>query len=148
MFHKDCSEALNYMRAAEMHRDAARALLIYAHGVARSILGCEVVYLSGYVAECSMKALLLSYTPKSRRLAILEEMKNPSRLGHDLELIRKELAKRICEMPVIQMRSMRRVRENWSSQLRYNARKWPVADATIVFEAAEDLYRWVEGGRS
>jgi hypothetical protein len=148
IIHSNSQDAMVYARAAEMHREASRTLILAMRGVARSLVGCEIVYLSGYIAECILKAVLISYTPVAKRSRMLEDMLNPNKIGHDLELIRRQLSLRNCHLPAEPMRSLRFVRSHWSSQLRYSARAWSMTDAVTVHAASDVLYQRAMGGQS
>ena len=59
-------EVRRFYRAAEAHRDAARLLVDACPKQGSSTDGHDVVYLSGYIVECSLKALYLDRVPNRR----------------------------------------------------------------------------------
>ena len=140
--HSDFPLVKGYIRAAEMHREAAATLLEASHGRLRSLLCTEVVYLSGYVVECSLKAYLLSHVPVKKHSERIEKFKAN---GHDLEKLLSWLAAKRRHLPDRQARNCRKVRGNWSSQMRYEARSLQRTTAESVHRSAEELYRWVLG---
>lgn len=123
-----------------MHREAAGLLLVSTTGDTRSLLATEVVYLSGYVLECSLKAYLLHATKPKTHKAWIEKFKAN---GHDLDGLLKWLAKKRRPLPDNMMSKYRIVRKYWSSQLRYDARTHSRSTAVTVYEAADELFDWV-----
>jgi hypothetical protein len=138
---------VEYRRAAAMHYDAARFLLDQFQGRGSSPHACEVVYLSGYIAECILKALLLTRTPPRLHPCLLEELKDPKVYGHDIEAVRETLQVNGLVISSQHLAQIRTVRGKWSTHLRYTARRilWP--DASKVLESAESIYHWINGGR-
>jgi HEPN domain-containing protein len=138
------AQVKQFNRAAAAHLGAARTLLDACPERTSSTRGHEVVYLSGYVVECVLKALLLSRTPRKKHPAELKRLKEE--LGHNLEQLKNELSQKGVELPREQKENLKRVRPNWSSEMRYDVRRWKREDAERVVAAAEAIFDWVNGG--
>lgn len=137
--------AARFLRAAEMHREAARTSLAQCPRRSTSRLATEVIYLSGYVVECGLKAVLVSHTPLKQHERLMEEVLK-GRIKHNLELLKDELIDKGIVWPLTRREQLRRVRSKWSSEMRYDARRSRREDAEEVLEAAEELFRWATGG--
>jgi HEPN domain-containing protein len=137
------AQVKRFNRAAAAHLDAARKLLDVCPERTLSTRGHEVVYLSGYVVECVLKALFLSRTPRRKHPAELKRLKED--VGHNLEKLKNELSQKGVELSREQKENFRRVRPEWSSEMRYDIRLWKREDAGRVFSAAEAIYDWVNG---
>lgn len=140
-------EVKRLYRAAAAHLDAARALLSQCPEKGLSTRGHEVVYLSGYVAECSLKALLLTQYPQREHAELVAWFK--SDLKHNLEWLKEKLAEKGVNFPREQKENLRRLRrqdEGWSPEMRYDIRAWRRDEAERVFLAAEAILIWVNGG--
>lgn len=123
-----------------MHCQAASALLDFAVGNARSLLDTEVVYLSGYVLECSLKAYLLSASRVRTHETWIEKFKANR---HDLDELLKWSAKKCGPFPDEMLRHYRVVRKHWSPHLRYEATPSSHSTAVAVHTAASELYFWL-----
>lgn len=86
MLRMDWPQVKQFARAASMHRAAARHILEDCPEKSFSILATEVIYLSGYILECSLKALVLSNTPLKQHDKMIERFK--TEIKHDLEKLR------------------------------------------------------------
>jgi HEPN domain-containing protein len=138
------TEVRRFHRAAEAHLDAARSLLACCPEKTSSTRGHEVVYLCGYVVECSLKALLLMQLPSKQHGSFVIWLKRE--LKHDLERLRVELITRGVNIPRIQHENFKRVRSSWYSEMRYRMEAWTRDKTEKVFTAAEQLFAWVKGG--
>lgn len=90
----------SFLRAAVAHEEAARLLLSHCSPKAASTLCGEVIYLSGYVAECGLKSVLLSWTPDRRHAKLVESFKEPKGPGHNLQTLREFLLRSGCPIPI------------------------------------------------
>jgi len=136
-------EVVRFYRAAAGHRVAARALLDHCPEQTASVLGHEAIYLSGYVVECSLKALLLTRFPRAKHPEVVGWFKRE--LKHDLERLKVELRKKGVGFPTVHVENLKRVRTVWGAEMRYNIRAWQRGRAVPVFLAAEGLFEWVVG---
>lgn len=138
------SEVKRFIRAAAAHRDAASLLLKGSPANAISTRGHDVVYLSGYVVECSLKALYLNQHPQRQHQELVDWFRE--RLKHNLEWLARELLVKGVVIPRVQKENLNRiVRPNWYSEMRYDIRGWNRVEAARVFVAAESIYNWVSG---
>lgn len=137
------AEVKRFNRAAAAHLDAVRSLLSQCPEKGTSTRGHDVVYLSGYIVECILKALLLSRTPEKQHEAFLKKLKEE--IGHNLEKLKNELSQKGVELPREQKESFYRVRPVWYSEMRYDIRLWTLEEADRVFQAAESIFKWVNG---
>ncbi len=143
MLNRKFAEVRRFIRAADAHIDAARQLLAACPERTSSTRGHDVVYLSGYVIECSLKALLLSCYPEAKHEELIGRFK--SDIKHDLEKVKYELSKKKVELPQEHKDHLKWVRQKWSSEMRYGIRAWTRDEAERVFLAAEAIYEWVNG---
>ena len=144
MLNQQSSEVKKFIRAAAVHREGAEVLLKSCPERGRSVLAHEVIYLSGYVVECALKALLLNCSPKAKHPEKVEWLK--AELKHYLEKLKHELSKKGVELPDEQKENLKRVRSPWSPEMRYQTRLWSTEEATRVFVAAEGIFDWVNRG--
>lgn len=139
------SEVKRFHRAAMMHLAAAKVLLGGCDARSKTPLATEVIYLSGYVAECSLKSLLLSRTPVPRRTGLVED-KFRSTLGHNFDWLKQQLSDAGVSLPGEAKEQLKRVWSVWRSELRYDPAPRTRDEAQRVCEAAEGLHRWACGG--
>src|SRR5438477_9757100 len=102
-----------FNRAAAAHLDAAKSLLDVCPEKVSSTLGHDVVYLSGYVVECSLKALFLTQHPQQKHKELVEWFRE--KLKHNLEWLKEELNKKGVNFPKEQNENLKRVRGRWVS---------------------------------
>ena len=137
-------EVRRFYRAAVVHLDAARILFEHCPSRAPSTRGHEVVYLSGYVVECSFKALLLSRFPLSRHASVVAWFKTD--VKHNLERLKMELFQKSVSLPKNLSEHLKRISANWSSAMRYDVRAWKKETVERVLESTQGLFEWVQGG--
>ena len=133
-----------FVRAADMHREASRTLLGECPLHSSSRLATVATYLGGYVAECALKAVLISRYPERDHTRVVDEVLK-GRIGHNLEFLKVELAGRGVNWPSRQTTLLKRVRSGWSSEMRYDPRNRSTEEARRVIEAADGLYQWATG---
>ena len=144
MLRLDFPQVKRFNRAATMHLEAARLLLESCDQKASTVLATEVMYLSGYVVECVLKAVLLSNIPKSKHGAMIERFK--TEIKHNLEKLKDAVAKKKIEMPRDKKEAFRRVCGVWSSEMRYDAVNRLRENAELVAQAAGEVFRWANPG--
>ena len=105
-----------------------------------------MVYLSGYVVECSLKALFLSQIPGKQHDEIVDWFR--AEVKHNLERLRVELLKQGVIVPKDQLQHIKRVRSNWYSEMRYKTHAWSRDEAEKVCLAAERILEWSTGSQS
>jgi len=121
------------------HEEGARILLSHCSKGSASRLCGEVIYLSGYVAECSLKSMLFRWTPASRWQRLFDSFKNPKGLGHDLVKLRAALLRAGCPISEDVNRHLYRVGNMWSTQLRYDPKSRTPNDAEAVYDSAKAI---------
>ena len=120
--------------------EAAKTLL----GVSED-LGLDVIYLAGYIVECSLKALIRKSTPTRKRKEAPEEISSGStchNFGFLTEVLRM---KRVAIPPNIRA-SLESTKREWNTRLRYHGALVPYNEASEFLENALRIFRWV-GGR-
>ena len=132
-----------FRRAAIAHEEGARYLLSHCSPKSASTLCGEVVYLSGYVGECGLKAVLMNWTPDSRHSKLIESFKKPNGAGRDLEKLRSALLGKGCPIPVQLTREVRLLASRWFSGMRYEGRRFHHGDATRLYGAGKFILDWV-----
>lgn len=102
------AEVKRFNRAAAAHLDAARSLFSQCPAKGMSTRGHDVVYLSGYVVECVLKALLLSRSPEKHHAIVIRKLKEE--VGHNLEKLKVELVQKGVVFSREQNENFKRVR--------------------------------------
>jgi hypothetical protein len=137
-------EVKRFYEAAGMHLEAAKELLDKCPKTKIWEMPTEVIYLSGYIVECTLKALLLSYTPPKHHKEMLVVFK--TELKHDLERITARLQSRGLTLPLEHDKNVKFVRGRWMSDMRYEPIKRDRLTAFAVFSASKKFYLWANGG--
>jgi len=132
-----------FRRAAIAHDESARLLLLHCSlGVSSPLCG-EVIYLSGYVAECGLKAVLLNWSPDGQHENLIASFKKPKGLGHDLEKLRGLILRRGCPIPYEITEAMRILAAVWHTPMRYDGRRYSQADAARLYQAGRAILDWI-----
>ena len=98
------------------------------------------IYLAGFAVECALKALIMANSTPKERSKLLEKLKKEH--GHNLDALRKELARRGMHMPEEVIDAYRRL-NTWHSNARYDPLLQSTRDAQDMLNSAT-LVRWVE----
>jgi HEPN domain-containing protein len=130
----DCNPKA-FMRAASQRLDAANLLL-------RSRLFLDAVYLAGYVAECALKALILSRTPAAERRAVCRELTSGAR-AHNFDVLSRILRSKGCSPPPDIRGFIDLIDEEWRTDLRYAAALIPEREAERFLGRVGAVYEWV-----
>ena len=125
------------------HEEGARILLSHCSKGSASRLCGEVIYLSGYVAECALKAALFSWTPDSKHLKLVESFKKPKGAGHDLEKLRALLIRASCNFPKMATEAISLITAQWSTEMRYAGNSYRQDDAVLLYRASKVLFDWI-----
>ena len=132
--------ARRYYRAAQ-RRLAAAEILLNQEGRSFNL---DAVYLAGYTAECSLKALIVEATPREARTAMAADISQGAR-AHDFEYLMYIYRARCSgTVPRDVRECLTRVRSIWNADIRYDSRQIESADAEAVIEAARAVLEWVE----
>lgn len=137
------AEVKRFSRAAAAHLEAAQTLLGECPEKASSTRGHDVVYLCGYIVECSLKALLLTQHPRRKHEELVAWFRE--KVKHNLERLKEELTKKGVNFPKEQNENFKRVYSRWTSDMRYDVRAWSREAVERVFQAAEQMLDWVRG---
>ncbi len=103
----------------------------------------DSIYLAGYAAECSLKAVILSRSPVSKRDGVLEEISSGSR-GHNFDFLADILRQKNVEIPSPVTESLERVNKVWSTDLRYRGSQVHPRVAQTIIEAIRLIVDWAE----
>ncbi|MCE9590218.1 MAG: HEPN domain-containing protein [Planctomycetes bacterium] len=118
---------------------AAAARLEVAVFLADNRYTLDSYYLTGYAIECSLKAIILTRTPVQERPATFLRVTSGKSM-HNFEVLKDELHKMGCEVPMDLVRLLRRYR--WSTNMRYDHTRRPTSEARGFLKAAERVYNW------
>lgn len=132
------------MQDAEILRflGAARQRLTSAEVLYRHQMYLDAMYLAGYAAECSLKAVLLTRVPlRQRRQFRLWHFRGAG--AHDFESLKALLKRRNVTLPLAVNRAIRAF-ARWSPELRYEVRRKSAKEAENFVHAANDLLQWAE----
>jgi HEPN domain-containing protein len=104
------------------------------------------MYLAGFAVECLFKALILANSTPRQRAGLLGRLK--TEIGHDLDELRKELARRRLHLGKGEQEAFLQV-NTWDNNQRYDSRVQSREDAEAVSAAAESLFDWADrvGGK-
>jgi len=132
----ECSPK-SYRRAATQRLDVASFLL------ENSKYYLDALYLAGYVVECSLKALILERTPKSKWAAVCEEIGSGAK-AHNLDFLEGILNRRQGSIPDETAESLEVIKREWNTNLRYVGAIIPYVEAKDFIEHAILIYQWAE----
>jgi HEPN domain-containing protein len=121
------------MKAAEQRLTSGKVLF---HGKAF----LDAMYLAGYGIECSLKALLLARTPKSKRAKILTQAFQ-GKAGHSFENLKALLGRQGVAFPMDISKQLRKV-TSWSTDLRYRVGRGSSEDSREFIAAVEKIITW------
>ncbi len=130
------SQVMRFLRAAEQRLAAADLLLDNSKFL-------DGMYLAGYVVECSLKALVLSYIRVPERPEFLREHFRGQR-AHDFEHLATLLLRNGVNIPKPLRLSVVRANDIWSTDLRYETGHGKVADSKFLRDAGEKILAWVQ----
>ena len=132
-----------FRRAAIAHEEAARLLLSHCSKGESSTLCGEVIYLSGYVAECALKAVAFSWTPDKQHSKLEASFKTPKGPGHDLEKLRSLLIRKGCPVPTAVREVVALLSTRWYTQMRYSGRSYRYDEAAAIQAATGQILDWI-----
>jgi HEPN domain-containing protein len=127
----------SYRRAATQRLDVARFLL------ENSKYYLDALYLAGYVVECSLKALILERTPKSKWAAVCEEIGSGAK-AHNLDFLAGILNRGQGSIPDEAAESLDVIKREWIQNLRYVGAIIPYVEAKNFIEHVVFIYHWAE----
>ncbi|MBI1345941.1 HEPN domain-containing protein [bacterium] len=124
----------SFYRAAGQRIAAARVLLTVAETL-------DATYLGGYGIECSLKAIILSFTPSPRRQEVVMESFR-GQAAHNLDWLLFQTHSRGCNLPLELLKRIRRCIPIWYVDLRYQSGRLRAKDCRYVIETAEQIWSW------
>jgi hypothetical protein len=105
----------------------------------------DQMYLTGYVVECALKALILHDTPESKRQSAFEELSHGAS-SHDFEYLRaiyqRSSGKRFPPDGVKILKGL--VKYRWRTAWRYQVGKGNRQDAAAFLSEARCFLEWVK----
>lgn len=108
-------------------------------------LSLEAQYIGGYSVECSLKALVLEYTPDADQATILEAITQRAAY-HRPDVLLGLLRRRGIKLPIELAKRMRRF--DWTTALRYETGRKDTGETNALLRTARSIYEWVEGQMS
>jgi hypothetical protein len=135
----ECSPR-SYRRAATQRLDTAKFLLKNFN------YNLDAVYLAGYVAECSLKALILDRTPKKNWAATCQEISSGAK-AHNIDFLEEILRRTKGSIPDEIVKSLNVVRVAWMTNLRYLGAMIPFLEAEYFIKHVTAINEWAERGK-
>jgi hypothetical protein len=117
--------------------EAARFLLRH------SVYHLDAAYLAGYAAECSLKALILERTSKSKWVAAAEEIGSGAR-SHNFDFLMGILNRKQCKISNQAYASLAVIKREWTTALRYVGALIPHEEAKFFVDHVAVICRWAE----
>jgi HEPN domain-containing protein len=104
----------------------------------------DQMYLTGYVVECALKALILKDTPDSDRQAALDDLRRGA-AAHDYERLKGIYQRGGRQFPLEGTKILRRpVKYHWTTALRYQVGRGNREEASTFLRDAKEFLEWVE----
>jgi len=124
----------DFQKVAGQRLTAAETLL-------REKVTLDAQYLAGYTVECSLKALILHFTPANDRPTMLATITQGAKM-HRADILLGELRKLGAALPLPIAKRMRRF--DWTTDLRYEIGRRDVGETKAVLRTAKMIYDWVQ----
>jgi hypothetical protein len=103
----------------------------------------DQMYLTGYVVECALKALILHVTPESERQLTLEALSRGA-ASHDFENLKTIYQRDGKQFPLEGAKILKRlVKYQWKTALRYQVGKGNRREAAAFLAEAYSFLEWV-----
>jgi HEPN domain-containing protein len=130
------AEVRRFLKAAGQRSMAAELLAAHRHYR-------DATYLAGYVIECALKALLLSYVPvKSRSKFVVLEFHG--RRAHDYSLLLELLRSKGVTIPIGIRQAVMQAYRIWSVDLRYLAGVGWADETEALLDTGTLILDWVK----
>jgi len=97
------------------------------------------VYLAGYAVECSLKAVLLSCTPKRQHADVKRSFR--TKTAHDYDWLRRQLLRKSVVIPKLVIRNLGTV-QFWNTALRYQSSQIEPDEANDFVSATQEIVEW------
>jgi hypothetical protein len=105
-------------------------------------LNLDAQYIGGYAVECSLKALILHYTPAPDQAAKLAKITAGAKM-HRPDILLGELRDLGVALPLDLAKRMRRF--DWTTDLRYETGRRDTGETFAFLKTVKAIYDWVEG---
>jgi hypothetical protein len=126
-----------FLKAAQQRYTTAEFL--HAQG-----MFIDQAYLTGYVVECALKALILNDTPRSSRQEALDSLRRGAS-SHDFEHLKAAYQRGGRQFPKEGTKILRRlVKYQWSTSGRYEVGRGNREVASVFLHDAKTFLEWVE----
>jgi hypothetical protein len=106
----------------------------------------DAVYLAGYAAECSLKALILDRTPKKNWAARCQEISSGAK-AHNFDFLEEVVRRTRGSIPDEITLSLNVVRLAWMTNLRYVGAMILYPEAEYFVNHVVSIYEWAERGK-
>ena len=130
------AQVMRFLKAAAQRLEATDVLLDHSKHL-------DGMYLAGYVVECSLKALVLSYVRVRERPEFIRQHFR-GRVAHDFEHLTTLLRQRGVNIPKPLRVSLVRANDIWSTDLRYESGHGKLADSKFLRDTGETVLAWVQ----
>ena len=110
-------------------------MLIEVDGL--STLHC--VYLAGYIAECSLKSLIMQRTPRKRWPALREALRT-----HNIDQLRNMLEVRPVSIPPDVRKALLVIAGRWVTDFRYFTNSVEKAEGREFLTQVESIFLWTQ----
>lgn len=127
-------QVLRFVKAAAARLSAADVFLDNSKYL-------DATYLAGYVIECSLKALLLSYVPLPERPEFIREYFRGA-TAHDFEFLVHQLRQRGANITPDIRKLLSRSHRIWTTELRYESGYGRAKDTEFLRDASERILSW------
>ena len=107
----------------------------------REKLTLDAQYIGGYTVECSLKALILFWTPDADKLATLGRITSGSTM-HRPDVLLGKLRDLGLALPLDIAKRLRRF--DWTTDLRYETGRRDTGETIAFLKTAKAIYNWAE----
>lgn len=116
--------------------------LTTAETLLRAGLTLDAQYIGGYTVECSLKSLILHFTPHADKPDKLKLLTSGAKM-HRPDVLLGELRNFGVVLPLDIAKRMRRF--DWTTDLRYETGRRDTGETIGLLKTAKAIYDWVEG---
>ena len=120
---------------------AAGQRLTTAEVLLREKLTLDAQYIGGYTVECSLKALILFWTPDADKPATLGRITSGSTM-HRPDVLLGKLRDLGLALPLDIAKRLRRF--DWTTDLRYETGRRDTGETIAFLKTAKAIYNWAE----
>jgi HEPN domain-containing protein len=128
-------EVNQFLRAAEQRFSSATILL-------HNSMWFDAAYLSGYVPECALKALILSKVRPQSRQDFKSEHFRGNR-AHNYDYLKGLIKNLGIVLPIDVAMAIKRI-ASWSTDMRYEAGRGNAEESELFLKSAKIVLDWVK----